>query len=101
MALHDVTVGLPEVLAAEDVQARLDPLAAREAIILAAEDIGLQFDGALGCLVVYNRAILLFTSDGEAVRRVHQVSCRLDDLAGSRRPAQPPPPSNAAGPERG
>ena len=27
-------------------------------------------------IVVYNRAILLFTSDGEAVRRIHQV-CRL------------------------
>ncbi len=31
--------------------------------------------------VVYNRAILLFTSDSEAVRRIHQVCCRLDDLA--------------------
>jgi len=38
-------------------------------------------------IVVYNRAILLFTSDGEAVRQIHQVSWRLDDLAGSRRPA--------------
>jgi len=25
-------------------------------------------------IVVYNRAILLFTTDGEAVRRIHQVS---------------------------
>ena len=32
-------------------------------------------------IVVYNRAILLFMSDSEAVRRIHQVCCRLDDLA--------------------
>ena len=32
-------------------------------------------------IVVYNRAILLFTTDSEAVRRTHQVCCRLDDLA--------------------
>ena len=38
-------------------------------------------------IVVYNRAILLFTTDREAVRRIHQVCCRLDDIAGSRRPA--------------
>ena len=31
-------------------------------------------------IVVYNRAILLFTTDAEAVRRIHQVCCRLDDL---------------------
>ena len=34
-------------------------------------------------IVVYNRAILLFASDSEAVRRIHQVCCRLDDIAGS------------------
>jgi len=33
-------------------------------------------------IIVYNRAILLFTTDSEAVRRVHPVCCRLDDLAG-------------------
>ena len=38
-------------------------------------------------IIVYNRAILLFTSDSEAVKRIHQVCCRLDDIAGSRRPA--------------
>ena len=38
-------------------------------------------------IVVYNRAILLFTTDSEAVRRIHQVCCRLDDIAGPRRPA--------------
>ncbi len=36
---------------------------------------------------VYNRAILLFMTDSEAVRRIHQVCCRLDDIAGSRRRA--------------
>ena len=32
-------------------------------------------------IVVYDRAILLFTTDSEAVRRIHQVCCRLEDLA--------------------
>ena len=32
-------------------------------------------------IVVYNRAILLFTTDSEAVRRIQQVCCRLDDIA--------------------
>lgn len=31
-------------------------------------------------IVVYNRAILLFTAGSEAVRRIHQVCCRFDDL---------------------
>ena len=38
-------------------------------------------------IIVSNRAILLFTADSEAVRRIHQVCCRLDDIAGSLRPA--------------
>jgi len=32
-------------------------------------------------IIVYNRAILLFTTDSEAVRRIHEVCCRLDDLS--------------------
>jgi len=32
-------------------------------------------------IVVYNRAIVLFTSDSEAMKRIHQGCCRLDDLA--------------------
>jgi len=36
-------------------------------------------------VVVYNRAILLFTTDSEPVRRVHEVC--LDDLATGRREA--------------
>ena len=38
-------------------------------------------------IVVYNRAILLFRTDSEAVKRTHRVCCRLDDISGSRRPA--------------
>ncbi len=30
-------------------------------------------------IVVYNRAILLFTNDSEVARRIHQVCCPLDD----------------------
>ncbi len=32
-------------------------------------------------IVVYNRAIVLFTTDSEAVRRIHRLCCRLDDIA--------------------
>ena len=32
-------------------------------------------------IVVYNRAILLFRSDSEVVRRIHEACCRLDDIA--------------------
>ena len=32
-------------------------------------------------IVVYDRAILLFRTDSEAVRRIHQACCRLDDIA--------------------
>jgi len=38
-------------------------------------------------IVVFNRAVLLFTTDSEGVRRIHQVCCRLDDLATGRREA--------------
>jgi len=36
-------------------------------------------------IVVYNRAILLFMTDSEAVTRIHQVCCRLDDIATGKR----------------
>jgi hypothetical protein len=36
-------------------------------------------------ITVHNRAILLFTTDSEAIRRIHQVCCRLDDIAGRHR----------------
>ena len=32
-------------------------------------------------IVVYNRAILLFMTDSGAVKRIHEVCCRLEDLA--------------------
>ncbi len=38
-------------------------------------------------IVVYNRAILLFFTDSEAVKRIHEVCRRLDDLAGGHRRA--------------
>ena len=37
-------------------------------------------------IVVYNRAILLFTTDSEAVRWIHEVCCRLDDFLRDRPP---------------
>ena len=40
-------------------------------------------------IVVYNRAILLFTTDSEAVRRIHQVCCRLENLAARCRESPP------------
>lgn len=35
-------------------------------------------------ITICNRAILLFTTDSDAVRRIHQVCCRLDDLRAGR-----------------
>ena len=32
-------------------------------------------------IVVYNRAILPFTTDSEAVKRIHRVRCRVEDIA--------------------
>ena len=51
------------------------------------DELRIERDQGAVEIVVYNRAILLFTTDSEAVKRIHQVCCRLDDLAGSRRPA--------------
>ena len=51
------------------------------------DEVRIEHDQGVVEIVVYNRAILLFTTDSEAVRRIHQVCCRLDDIAGSRRPA--------------
>jgi len=36
-------------------------------------------------MTVYNRAILLFATDSEAVRGIHQGCCRLEDIAGRHR----------------
>ena len=47
-------------------------------------------------MVVYNRAVLLFFSDSEAVKRIHEVCCRLDDIAGVTPPGVAFRPSNSA-----
>ena len=41
----------------------------------------IEYDQGAVEIVVYNRAILLFFTDSEAVKRIHEVCCRLDDLA--------------------
>jgi len=48
------------------------------------DELRIEHDEGEVEIVLYNRAILLFTTDSEAVRRIHQVCCRLDDIAGSR-----------------
>src|SRR6266576_829069 len=45
------------------------------------EELRIEHDQGDVKIVVYNRAILLFTSDSEAVRRIHPVCCGLDDIA--------------------
>ena len=49
------------------------------------DELRIEHDEGDVQIVVYNRAILLFTSDSEAVRRIHQVCCRLDDLGSGER----------------
>jgi len=44
------------------------------------DELRIEHDQGAVEIVVHNRAILLFTTDDEAVRRLHQVCCRLDDL---------------------
>ncbi len=51
------------------------------------DELRIEHDQGEVEIVVYNRAILLFMTDSEAVKRIHEVCCRLDDIAGSRRPA--------------
>src|SRR2546427_8512709 len=43
------------------------------------DELRIQQDESEVESIVYNRAILLFTTESEAVRRLHQVCCRLDD----------------------
>ena len=40
------------------------------------DELRIEHDQGAVEIVVYNRAILLFTTDSEAVRRIHQVCCR-------------------------
>jgi hypothetical protein len=51
------------------------------------DELRIEHDQGEVEIIVYNRAILPFMTDTEAVKRIHQVCCRLDDIAGSRRPA--------------
>jgi hypothetical protein len=51
------------------------------------DELRIEHDQGEVEIVVYNRAILLFMTDTEAVKRIHQVCCRLDDMAVSRRRA--------------
>ena len=44
------------------------------------DELRIEHDQGAVEIVVYNRAIL-FRTDTEAVRRIHQVCCRLEDLA--------------------
>ena len=44
------------------------------------DELRIEHDQGAVEIVVHNRAILLFTTDDEAVRGLHQVCCRLDDL---------------------
>jgi len=44
------------------------------------DELRIERDQGAVKIVVYNRAFLLFTTDSEAVKRIHQVCCRLDDL---------------------
>ena len=37
------------------------------------DELRIEHDQGVVEIVVYNRAILLFTTDSEAVRRIHQV----------------------------
>ncbi len=41
------------------------------------DELRIEHDQGVVEIVVYNRAILLFTTDSEAVRRIHEVCCRL------------------------
>src|SRR5438552_8589255 len=45
------------------------------------DELRIEHDQGEVEIVVYNDAILPFTSDSEAVRRIHRVCCRLDDIA--------------------
>jgi len=45
------------------------------------DELVIEHDEGAVEIIVYNRAILLFTSDSEVVRRIHEACCRLDDIA--------------------
>jgi len=45
------------------------------------DELRIEHDQGEGEIVVFDRAILLLRTDDEAVRRIHQVCCGLDDFA--------------------
>jgi hypothetical protein len=51
------------------------------------DELRIEHDQGAVEIVVYNRAILLFTTDSEAVRRIHQACCHLEDIAARHRRA--------------
>jgi hypothetical protein len=51
------------------------------------DELRIEQDQGAVEIAVYNRAILLFLTESDAVKRIHQVCCRLDDIAGSARSA--------------
>ncbi len=51
------------------------------------DELRIEHDEGAVEIVVYNRAILLFVTDSEVVRRIHQVCCRLGDIAAQHRRA--------------
>ena len=44
------------------------------------DELRIEHDAGVVEITVYNRAILLVMTDNEAIRRLHQVCCRLDDI---------------------
>ena len=48
------------------------------------DELRIEHDQGAVEIVVYNRAILLFSTDSEAIRRIHQVCCRLENLGAHR-----------------
>ena len=51
------------------------------------DELRIEHDQGVVEVVVYNHAILLFTTDSEVARRIHQVCCRLDNIAARHRRA--------------
>jgi len=46
------------------------------------DELRIEHDQGAVEITVYNRALLLLTTDSEAGKRVHQVCCRLDEITG-------------------
>src|SRR5437867_11821729 len=54
------------------------------------DELVIEHDEGAVEIVVYNRAILLFATDSEVVRRIHEVCCRLEDLTARQRQSRLP-----------